>query len=855
MAQASFQFDDTHEPERIAVPIAGLARTGHFDEFRAPDGNLRPEWQHFFSYLGDGGLGDLDRRMAALQRQIRDDGITYNVYSDDGGAQRPWSLDLLPYIISADEWTRLEAGIAQRAMLLSKIMRDIYGPQRLLADGLLPPALVLGNPGYLRPLAGCKPAGGTYLHIMAFDLAHGPDGTWWVVSQRTQSPSGMGYALQNRIITRHLFPDAFRELRAQRMASSYRRLLDTLARLGAETNGTHAAPNVVLLTPGPYNETYFEHAYLARYLGIPLVEGGDLTVRDDRVFLKTLHGLQRVHAILRRLDDDFCDPLELRPDSTLGVPGLLQAIRAQQVVVGNAIGSGFLESPALNGFLPAIAKRFFDRELALPSLRSWWCGERPAFEEIRADLKAKVIKPTFAHTPYRPAFEPLMGAELDARSLADLKRRIEADPDAFTVQDYVPLSQAATWQDGAVVPRSAMVRVYAISDGSGGWHAVPGGLTRVAAREMQIVSMQRGGSSADTWVLTRGPIDSFSMLPQPLRPEDLVGKRRIVTSRAAENLFWMGRYAERAEFTVRLARAIVGRLTDDEEDAAEVKDAIGKLAVQHGLVPEGAPSPARSSHGAAVFERVLQDGLTVADGVTGVEFNLSALTRTASQIRERLSAEHWRLLIETASGFREDCARARADGSFTTDEVLAVLARLAVQLAAITGAQTDRMTRDDGWRLLAVGRHLERLGALARALRVLIDSEAVAHEEGFDLALDLFDSKITYRSMYQSRLEVPPLLDLVVMNTDNPRALACVARRLTREMQRLPADAAAELVACLPAASAWPSLAELCETDDHGYTNASAFLARLADAADSISNDIGGRFFSHAAERYHLLNA
>jgi len=858
LPQASLSFsqspDDARDPARAAARLATPARAGHFDELRAADGSLREPWQQFFTHLGSGGFPDLDRRLETIGRQVREDGITYNVYSDAGGAPRPWSLDLLPFIISAAEWTQIEQGLAQRASLLSKIMRDIYGTQRLLTDGLLPPALVLGNPGYLRPLAGSVPAGGTFLHIMAFDLARAADGRWWVVSQRTQSPSGLGYALQNRIITRRLFPDAFREMHVQRLASSYRRLLDTLTRLSATTDESNAAPRVVLLTPGPYSETYFEHAYLARYLGIPLVEGGDLTVRDDRVFLKTLHGLQRVHAIVRRLDDDFCDPLELRPDSTLGVPGLLQAIRARQVVVANAVGSGFLESPALNGFLPAIARRFFDQELLLPSLPSWWCGERAAFEQIGDALADKVIKPTFPNTPYRPAFEPVIGLDLDAGQRALLKRRIEADPDAYTVQDYLPLSQAATWQDGAIALRSAMVRVFAISDGSR-WHAMPGGLTRVAAREMQIVSMQRGGSSADTWVLTPGPVDEFSMLPAPLQPEDLVRIPRVVTSRAAENLFWMGRYAERAEFSVRLARAIIMRLSDDNEDAPAVLEAVGELAVQHGLVPDGAPSPARSAHGAAVFERVLQSGLTVANGVTGVEFNLTALTSAASQIRERLSSEHWRLVVETAAGFRDDCARARSGGEYSADEVLGVLAHLGVRLAAITGAQTDRMTRDDGWRLLAIGRHLERLGALARALRVLIECHAITHDTGFDLALELFDSTITYRSMYQSRQELPPLLDLVVMNTDNPRALACVARRLTREIQRLPAGDAGELLAHLPPPDDWPALAELCLVEGTTHTNAIAFAARIADAADAISNDIGGRYFSHATDRYRLLNA
>ncbi|HEU0199266.1 MAG TPA: circularly permuted type 2 ATP-grasp protein, partial [Burkholderiaceae bacterium] len=406
MPKNSLQFDaHSQDAAALAAARARPVAPGHFDELRDASGALRAPWQEFFTAIGTWGLADLDRRAAMIARRIRDDGITYNVYSEEGTPQRPWSLDLLPLIIDADAWSAIEQGVVQRATLLTAIMRDAYGEQSLIRDGLLPAALVLGHPGYMRPLAplaGRTQAGESYLHIIAFDLARGPDGAWRVVTQRTQAPSGLGYALQNRLIVSRLFPEAFRRLRVQRLASSFRRLLDGLVRACPPDDDPNVAPRIVLLTPGPFNETYFEHAYLARYLGIPLVEGSDLTVRDARVFLKTLYGLQRVHGILRRLDDDFCDPLELRPDSTLGVPALLQAVRARQVLIANALGSRFLESPALAGFLPAIARRVLGRDLLLPSLDSWWCGERAAFDEIAPRLSELVIKPTYPPRTTRP---------------------------------------------------------------------------------------------------------------------------------------------------------------------------------------------------------------------------------------------------------------------------------------------------------------------------------------------------------------------------------------------------------------------------------------------------------------------
>jgi uncharacterized circularly permuted ATP-grasp superfamily protein/uncharacterized alpha-E superfamily protein len=844
--QASFSFDDS-SAAAAALTRAAPPRFGHYDELR-DDGRLRPAWQGFFDALGSDDLADIDRRRAAVDRQIRDDGITYNVYSDDETAEaaRPWPLDLLPFIVSAADWAQVEAGITQRAALLSRILHDVYGPQRLLAEGLLPPALVFGHPGYLRPLAGVRPVGDTYLQLIAFDIARAPDGRWWVVSQRTQAPSGLGYALQNRLLVARQFPEAFRALRVQRLASGFRRLLDTITRAAPRPEPGDAL-RTVLLTPGPYNETYFEHAYLARYLGLPLVEGGDLTVREDRVFLKTVHGLERVHAILRRLDDDFCDPLELRPDSALGVPGLLQAIRAGTVLVANALGSALLESPALQGFLPAISDRLLDEKLVLPSLASWWCGEPAAYAAVADRLAEKVIKPTYPPQPGRAAFDAVIGVDLTPAGLAELRACIEAEPAAYTVQDYLPLSQAHVWQDGRLLPRAAMLRVYAVSDGGGRWQALPGGLTRIAGRAQRVVSMQRGGSSLDTWVQTDGQVDRSSLLPASLRPEDLARQRRPVTSRAAENLFWMGRYAERADNTARLAHAALTLLTGDVAAAAPVLTALGRLCIDQGLVARNVPSPA---HGAAVFERTLLDNLQSRAGGS-VAFNVAAMQRAGSQIRERLSGEHWRLLQLALDRFAADAGPASVGdvaGKPGRSRGLALdaLRRLSVDLAAVTGAQADRMTRDDGWRLMTIGRQIERLACMAGTLAAVEATGALEEEAGVDLLLVLFDSSVTYRALYQGRQELPPLLHLLVVDAANPRSLACIVERLRAELARLPAPPA-ELLDLLPLPEQWPSLARLCAADASARLPALAELARrLRAAAFAASDATGARYFSHA---------
>lgn len=873
MPQFLFQTDPSQDVASLAVHAALPARPGHYDELReladssaAPGAlgptRLRDPWPRFFELLGASGFADLDRRADAVARQIRENGITYNIYAEANGSARPWSLDLLPFVINDTDWAAIEAGVCQRANLLNQVLADVYGPQTLLADRLLPPALVHGHPGYLRPLRGYAPPGGTYLHIAAFDLARASDGGWWVVSQRTQAPSGLGYLLENRLTISGMFPEAFKELRVQHLATSYRRLMDMLYKLSPGGRAAHAPPRIVLLTPGPYNETYFEQTYLARYLGVTLVEGGDLVVRDKLLYLKTLHGLERVHAVLRRLDDDFCDPLELRSDSTLGVPGLLQVMRAGNVLVANSLGTSFLESPAINGFLPAISRRLLEAELLLPSLPSWWCGEAAAREQVLARLAGAVVKSTYPSN-MRGGFEPVIGGAVPPSERAALHARIADNPDAYTIQEYLPLSQAPSWSAGHIVPRAAMLRVFVIADGEGGWTVLPGGLTRIASREQQIVSMQRGGSSMDTWVTTRGAVDTFSMLPAQLRPEDIVPAHRPVSSRAAENLFWMGRYTERAENDVRLATVALTWLNSDEDNAGELFAAVAALCRRSGLVP---PAPTLSVR---MFESTLVAELTGDEAQGGVARNLGALAFAAGQIRDRLSPDHWRLVVTAHDWFLRMAKQGRTRHEFdggdgepgapaSAPEVLRALKNLGMQLSAITGSQTDRMTRDDGWRLLTVGRQIERLSAMAGFLGELFRRNAVLGDSGFNMLLDLFDSKITYRAYYPGRQEVPALLNLLVQEPANPRSLACVLSVLKKEVARLPdtvAGPASDLLALLPAQGAGVALPALCQQTQGLYAGLLTLSEQLDAAASALSNEISRRYFSHAAGYDQTLSA
>jgi uncharacterized circularly permuted ATP-grasp superfamily protein/uncharacterized alpha-E superfamily protein len=845
-----------------------------------PAQELAAPWRTFFEQLGQIGLDDLDRRTQTLARQVRDNGITYNVYASQGGPQRPWAVDLFPLILTPQSWQKIDSGVQQRARLLERVMADVYGPQQLIRQAMIPPALVQGHPGYLRAMHGIQPVGGTHLHIAAFDLARGPDGQWAVVSQRTQAPSGLGYLLENRLLISRQFPQAFETMHVQRLAATYRVWIESLK----QHSPAGAQAHVALLTPGPYNETYFEHAYLARYLGLTLVEGSDLTVRDERLYLRTLRGLEPVHVLLKRLDDEFLDPLELRADSTLGIPGLLQAVRAGHVVVANTPGSAFLESPALMGFLPALSQTLLGETLQLPALDTWWCGERAALASVLPQLDQMVIKPTYPGSVSHGSFDATLGRSLTEAQRDEWVGRITRQPDRHTLQAYVPLSQMPTWKNAqeGIVARSVMLRVFALRDGPDSWRVLPGGLARIAAPHAEIASMQRGGSSADVWVQTDADVDRSTLLTKTASSVTFTHRPRMVTSRAAENLYWLGRYTERSENMVRLVRLCLEALNAEDPASRSLWTWLQLLTQRQGLIPMGVPAAPSSaaddlstptptpSTGTRrrVFERTLIACLDQDEHTTSVGYNLRALQQAASSLRERLSPEHWNAIVHCVEQFSVDCAHTLSRPEFSTIQALQALEAASATLAAITGAQTDRMTRDDGWQLLSIGRHVERLGFLSAALDLAVEvgafdlpkedtladtlaTSSIDNSSHFTALLALFDSTITFQSQYQQSRELAPLVELLMQDNDNPRSLAWVARSLRARLSKLAdtpmgqPDALARLVPDVQ----HTELDALCQRDAHGQLpQLRACLLGCVQAAWQVSDAISGQYFSHTQD-------
>lgn len=845
-----------------------LPRAGHWDELRDAAGALREPWQRFFGRLGPDGVAGLDVACASVARQIRDNDITYNLYAQNGGP-RPWMLDVLPLVIDENEWASIERGVAQRARLLDALVADVYGPQRALARGVLPPALVFGNPGYLRPLKGYQPPGGRYLHIVAVDLARAPDGAWTVIGHRAQAPSGLGYALENRLIVSNLFAESYRAMRVRRLAPFYSELIAALAAAARTTMDAGErrrwgdSPHIALLSPGPFSETYFEHAFLARYLGLTLVEGTDLTVRGDKLYLKTLAGLERVHGVMRRLDDTFCDPVELRADSTIGVPGLLQVMRAGNVAVSNVPGAGFVESPALHGFLPGIAEALLGEPLSLPSVPTWWCGEAPVMADAFARLDEVWLLPTWPRIG-EASPQALPRANAGVVRLDAWRERIARRPDAFTLQAPLSYSCVPHYRDGTIWRRACAVRAYAIAGVDGQWHVLPGSFTRVAGEGQASLSMQAGGSTVDTWVLSSHAAPASSLLPSPMQPSDVARHERTVSSRAAENLFWAGRYGERAENSVRLCRLILGSLDSLDDD--EMLSTLADLAASSELIP-GIDTLARSTRQA--FERTLVANLHEHSGCASVGRILASQARACGEIRARLSNDHWRAVLASRNDFRDalqalslapesgdmsgvaPMLRGERIESYDRLALMDTLETLAMQLSAISGAQGDRMVRDDAWRLLFVGRHIERVTAMSTLLQAVADSGKLATPAAFDILLQLFDCTLTYRSLYPGRYELPALLHLLVVDPTNPRGLYGVYERLSKKIAEIAERAGNRPAAfddLLPPVSALPDLAALCRRSGAGtFDTLLAVCDRLATAVGAASNAIGARYFTHAS--------
>lgn len=747
-----------------------------YDEFM--DGKLRPRphWQSFAEMIKTWDSGEFSRREDQMRRIIRENGITYNVYSESQGESRPWTMDMLPLIFPHDEWARLGESLGQRAELLNLIFQDVYGSQTLLKSSLLPPHLVLANPHFARPCHQLSKYTRNPIHLYAADLARSPDGNWWVLSDRLEASSGLGYSLENRFISTRIFPGIMRQLKVQRLNKFIARLCASYESL-ARFNSEH--PRIVLLTPGPANETYFEQSYLARNLGYTLVEGADLTVRENRVFLKTISGVKEVDVIIRRVDTPWCDPLELRNDSILGVPGLVDVLRSGRVAIANALGASLLESPALPAFLPGLCRQLLGEDLKIPSVAAWWCGQPKEKNYVLENLHKLVLKPTFRHGYGDSVFGPT----LSESSLAIWRERIERTPRAFSAQEMVAQATTPIYQDNGFRSRHFLMRVYLMPTDNG-WEIMPGGLARIASGSDPInVSMQKGGESKDIWVL--GPKGTSDEAPeQGDSPVAIASVRRggfDLPSRVADNFFWLGRYVERTEGLTRVLQSIWESLIEQGSDSD-----LSIIPLYNFFLDAKRIAPlTRAGTGHLdmdVAEKILSLQIRDSRNPESLVSNFNCLVAASGKVKERLSSQTWQQLIR----LNELKQAASAQRYVFHEETNHLLTDTLDLLAGFNGLMMDNMTRGQNWLFLELGKRVERSLVILNLLHSTLSTRHPAEEEVLRRLLACADSSMTYRRRYLTHLNPEAVVDLLVLEQTNPRSLAFQAEQIQQHLKQLP---------------------------------------------------------------------
>lgn len=712
---------------RAYRPLPGVA-----DELADANGAMRPAWAGLIAHLSGLSRADLDAAFARGEQHLADSGVFFRNYADKSGAARDWPFSPVPIILPQSEWRGLESGLIQRAELLERVVADLYGENRLVTEGHLPARLIAESPEWLRPMVGVTPRSGHFLHFVAFEIGRGPDGRWWVLSDRTDAPSGAGFALENRVAASRVFPDLYRGANVHRLAGFFRDFRDSLGRLCASPGASAG-----ILTPGPLTDTYYEQAYIARYLGLSLLEGEDLTVENGRLMVSTVQGLAPVDVLWRRMDGIWADPLELREDSRLGTPGLVSAIRQGHLTMVNALGVGVLETQALMAFLPRIAQVLLGQGLQIPNVATWWCGQEAERAHVRAHANRMMIGPALAtRMPFETGAVHAVAGQMRGAVGVDLQDWLTREGAGLVGQELVTLSTTPVYDQGVLVPRPMSLRVF-LARTEQGWQAMPGGFARVgAASDTPAISMQHGGAVADVWIIGDTPVEPVTLRP-PLGADFVRAHPGPLPSRAADNLFWLGRYVERTEGLLRLVRAYNGRL--DESGTEPLLDALGAYLKTY-QVDVDEPFPA------------------------GVRAPLASAVNSASQIRDRFSIDGWAALKDMEKSMTRIATTTQA--GLDAASVMSVMLR---KIAGFSGLVHENMYRASGWRAMTIGRSLERAAMMADLLATIADLGAP--EGGFDLALEVGDSVMVHRQRYAMFTSRWSVIDLLALDEGNPRSI------------------------------------------------------------------------------------
>ncbi|MDD9718439.1 circularly permuted type 2 ATP-grasp protein [Dinoroseobacter sp. PD6] len=727
------------------VPQPGVA-----DELFDATGAIRPVWRPFLEHLGRIDAEGVAMRFDRGTQYLRDAGVYYRKYGAEAASERDWPLSPIPVLLSQEEWTEIAAGLIARADLLEQVVADLYGENRLLAEGHLPAELIAQNPAWLRPMVGVKPASGHFLNFIAFEVGRAPSGQWWVLGDRTDAPSGAGFALENRIATSRTFPNFYARANVHRLAGFFQAFRDTLVGQRQDRDEPLA-----LLTPGQMNDVYFEHAYLARYLGMLLVEGEDLTVDQGQLKVRSVNGLRPISVLWRRLDAEFCDPLELNEASTLGTAGFVDVVRRGGVSCVNALGAGVLETRAMLAFLPKISRALTGAPLALPNIATWWCGQAAERAHVLAHRDKMMISSAYAtRLPYDDPGGTSGPEDYSAEGSARVAKLLEDRGGDLVGQEIVTLSTTPVWKDGKLAPRPMSLRIF-LARTATGWRVMPGGYARVASRNnASAIAMQAGGSVSDVWVVSDSPVPRPSLMPAPSGDPGGLNSAYSLPSRAADNLFWLGRYIERAEGAMRAYRAYYGLISAGVEPDADLPDFILR----------------------AFLNSTGRDPVALSEGFQSA---LEAAVDCAARIRDQVSVDGMLALKDLLKASR----KLRAN-PIAVEEAAAAVGILLRKLTGFSGLVHENMYRSAGWRFMSAGMSVERASTMCAILARVLDPDAP--DGALDLALELGDSTMAHRARFLRSVSPDSLRQILALDPDNPRAVGYHLGRLKSHIDALP---------------------------------------------------------------------
>lgn len=738
---------------------AYLAAAPRGDLFADAAPQMAGPWRAMLDRLSVQAQGDPATLADHVARQAIDLGMAFRLTGDE--QERAWPLGPVPLLIGADEWAHIESGLTQRAELLEQVIANIYGTGSLVSDGNLPPGVITGSPHYWRVMTGTPPPRGHHLHFYAADIGRGPNGEWRVLADRVRTPVGMGYALENRLALSRATGDLLGALNSRRLAPFFAQL-----RRGLAADCERSDPRIGLLTPGRFNQSYAEQAHLARYLGLLLVEGDDLIVTDGQLFVRTIQGLKRIDGLWRWMDSRFIDPLAFDGESRIGVPDLFDACAHGGLVVGNWPGAGVIESRAFAAFLPQLSKAVLGADLILPNIATWWCGQGKERDHVQARLDRLLIGSAFdrdvAGLP-DARFKP--GAALDGAQRATLMDAMARRPMDYVGQEVVKLSTTPAIVDGRLTPLPFTLRLFVARDEAGAWRVMPGAFARLAGHgDIRAALMGQGDMSADMCVVDNGAVPPDTLMNAAPAIRRIGG---MLPAKAADNLYWLGRYIERAEMTLRIVRAIVGGSIEADIGPSLGSPTMARLVDQlllWGAVPGG---------GGAIGP-LCADALGDARLTGSVRSLMGRIGNIGEGLRDRLASDFWRLVRLPLPRF---------DGA-VTDTLLDASSRMIERISALSGLAAENMGRTEGWRFHDMGRRMER--AINGCRLVTLFGSDWASADDLTVLLDLQDSQISYRTRYLTGPALAPVRDLVALEPHNPRAIAYQAQRLADHVAALP---------------------------------------------------------------------